>query len=64
MAARQGRNQRRKTGVIRSVRIGTDLEQRTDKGEWAVVDRILKAVSDGLGHWPIWHAIRIIDSST
>ena len=43
------------------VGICTDLEQDTDEGEGAVVNRILKAMSYGLEHGSIGHAIRFID---
>src|SRR5262249_42426605 len=45
-ATRQGRDQRRKAGVIAVVRIGAAVEQEADERERAVVDRVLEAVTD------------------
>jgi hypothetical protein len=46
--------------MICGIGIGADLEQGADEGEWAVVDRILKAGPDCQGHRTIGHAIRFI----
>ena len=52
-AARQRRNQRWKSGVIRRVRIGADLDQCANERQWAMVNGVLEAGPDRKRHRPI-----------
>ena len=49
--------------MILRVGVRVDFEQGADKGNGAVVDRILKAVSNRQGHGAVGHIAWFIDGS-